>query len=168
MTEAEDIYDSQVTSIVHGFVQVWNKFEDTLSKELTQIQDKLQGMHPNRSEAQPNANSELFYRACTGIYTHGSVSMGNFSNFLGVPLSTATRIADWLHDNGYIERMPDPDDRRVVKIALTETGQGLYKSIDRYMRQRLQQILSSLTDEERTILLTLIGKVVDRLKEAAG
>jgi DNA-binding MarR family transcriptional regulator len=168
MVKTEDIYNSQITAVVHGFVQVWNKFEGTLSKELSQIQGKLQGMHPGRGEAQPNANSELFYRACTGIYPHGSISMGSFSSALGVPLSTATRIADWLFDRGYIQRMPDPDDRRVVKIALTETGQELYKAIDRYMRQRLLQILSSLTEEERTTLLTLIGKVVAKLKEAAG
>jgi len=163
----DELYSNQVTAVVHGFMQVWNRFEATLSKELSQIQESLQGMHPQR-EHQPNANYELFYRACSSIYPKGNITMGEFSNALSVPLSTATRIADWLVDHGYIQRLPDTDDRRVVRVALTDTGKELFKAIDGYIRQRMQQILSSLTAEERTILLTLIGKVVSGLKEAAG
>jgi len=162
----DELYNSQVTAVVHGFMQVWNRFEATLSKELSQIQESLQGMHPQR-EHQPNANYELFYRACSSIYPKGNITMGEFSNALSVPLSTATRIADWLVDHEYIQRLPDSDDRRVVRVSLTDTGKELFKAIDRYIRQRMQQILSSLTDEERTILLTLVSKVVSGLKEAA-
>ena len=162
----DELYDAQITVIVHGFMQVWNRFEATLSKELDQIKESLQGMHPQR-EHQPNANYELFYRACSSIYPKGNITMGEFSNALSVPLSTATRIADWLVDHGYIQRSQDNDDRRVVRIALTDTGKELFKAIDRYIRQRMQQILSSLTAEERTILLTLVSKVVSGLKEAA-
>ena len=164
--DTDELYSSQITAVVHGFMQVWNKFEGTLSKELAQIQESLQGMHPQR-EHQPNANYELFYRACSSIYPKGNITMGEFSNALSVPLSTATRIADWLVDNGYIQRLPDFDDRRVVRVSLTDAGKELFKAIDGYIRQRMQQILSSLTAEERTILLTLISKVVSGLKDAA-
>ena len=53
-------------------------------------------------------------------------------------------------------------------MALTDIGKELFQAIDRYIRQRMQQILSNLTLEERSILLTLISKVVSGLKEAAG
>jgi len=162
----EDIYDSQITAVVHGFMQVWNRFEATLSKELAEIQESLHGMHPQR-ENQQNANYELFYRACINLYPEGNMAMGEFSSALSVPLSTATRIADWLVDHGYIQRFPDNDDRRVVRIALTEMGKELFKVIDRYIRQRMQQVLSSLTAEERTILLTLVSKVVSGLEKVA-
>ena len=162
----EDIYDGQITAVVHGFMQVWNRFEATLSKEMAQIQESLQGMHPQREEHQ-HANYELFYRACSSIYPEGNVTMGEFSGALAVPLSTATRIADWLVDHGYINRLPDIDDRRVVRVALTDLGRELFKAIDRYIRQRLHQVLSSLTTEERTILLTLLSKLVFGLKQEA-
>ena len=162
----DELYSNQITAIVHGFMQVWNRFEATLSKELAQIQESLQGMHPQR-EYQQNANYELFYRSCSSIYPKGNITMGEFSSALSVPLSTATRIADWLVDHEYIQRLPDTDDRRVVRVALTDTGKELFKAIDRYIRQRMQQILSSLTTEERTTLLNLVSKVLSGLKEAA-
>ena len=93
--------------------------------------------------------------------------MGEFSNVLSVPLSTATRIADWLVDHKYIERLPDSGDRRVVRIALTDMGKELFKTIDQYVRQRIQQVLAGLTIEERTILLTLLRKLIVGLKEVA-
>jgi len=161
---ADELYSSQITAVVHGFMQVWNRFESTLSNELSQIQDSLLGMHPQR-ENQQNTNYELFYRACSSIYPEGNITMGEFSNALSVPLSTATRIADWLVDHGYIQRLADTDDRRVVRVALTNMGKELFQAIDRFIRQRMQQILSSLTAEERTSLLTLISKVVYGLKE---
>ncbi len=163
---AEDMYNNQVTTVVHGFMQVWNRFEATLSKELSQLPERLAGMHP-QIEHQPNANYELFYRACRDIYPEGSVTMGEFSNALSVPLSTATRIADWLVDHGYMQRLPDTEDRRVVRVSLTDEGKKLYAAIDGYIRQRMQQILSSLTAEERTMLLTIVGKVVSGLNEIA-
>ena len=162
----DELYSNQITAIVHGFMQVWNRFEATLSKELAQIQESLQGMHPQR-EYQQNANYELFYRSCSSIYPKGNITMGEFSSALSVPLSTATRIADWLVDHEYIQRLPDTDDRSVVRVALTDTGKELFKAIDRYIRQRMQQILSSLTTEERTTLLNLVSKVLSGLKEAA-
>lgn len=159
--------DYQITAVVHGFMQVWNKFEATLSKELAQIQERLEGMHPGR-ESHPDANYELFYRVSSNIYLEDSVTMGELSKIMTVPLSTATRIADWLVDNGYMERLPDPEDRRVVRVTLTSVGRELHQTIDSYVKQRIGQVLSCLTDEERTALLVLIGKVVASLKEIAS
>ena len=96
----------------------------------------------------------------------GNITMGEFSNALSVPLSTATRIADLLVDRGFIQRLTDSEDRRVVRISLTNTGKELYKAIDKYTRQRLQQILSTLTYEEKTILLTLVSKLLSGLRDA--
>ncbi|MFC1967708.1 MarR family winged helix-turn-helix transcriptional regulator [Chloroflexota bacterium] len=166
MTKADELYNDQITAVVHGFMEVWNKFEGTLSRELAQIQDSLQGMQNNEGR-HPSSNYELFYRACGSLYTRDSVPMGEFSNALSVPLSTATRIADWLVDNGYLQRLPDPDDRRVVRVALSATGRELYEAIDRYIRERVKQVFSNLTAEETAILLTLIAKVVAGLKQAA-
>jgi len=162
-----ELYDGQIARVVSGFMQVWNRFEATLSKELARVPDRLEGMHPQR-EAQPNANYELFYRVSSSIYLEDSVTMGELSKTLSVPLSTATRIADWLVGNGYLGRLPDPEDRRVVRVTLTPLGRELHHTIDRYVTQRIGQILSCLSSQERKTLLDLIGKVLFALKEEAG
>ncbi len=157
-------YDSQISAVVHGFIQVWNRFEVTLSHELAQVQSSIDGSQENHGP-HGNANYELFYRASSCLVPKGALTMGEFSNSLSVPLSTATRIADWLVDRGYVQRLPDIDDRRVVRVALTEKGRELHGTVDLYVRQRLEKILSCLSNEERGDLLELVGKVVTGLKE---
>jgi len=161
------LYDKQIAEIVHGFLQVWNRFEVTLSGELAQIQDRLEGMHPEKESHHPNYNYELFYRVSNSIYQKGSLRMGEFSSALSVSLSTATRIADWLVENGYMARIPDTEDRRIVRVYLTDIGRETHKTIDKYVRQRVKQILSSLSDEERTKLFELLNKLVATSKEVA-
>ncbi len=157
------IYDEQITAVVHGFMQVWNKFEAMLAKELAQIQNRLNGLQPGK-EPHTISNHELFYRVSNTLYQKGNLTMGELSSALSVPLSTATRIVDWLVDNGYAQRLSDLEDRRVVRVALTDIGQEMHQTIESYIRQRVQQILSCLTLEERAILLTLVGKVVSALR----
>jgi DNA-binding MarR family transcriptional regulator len=163
----QELYDEQITTVVHGFIQAWNKYEATLSRELSHIQERLRGMHPG-GECHANANMEIFYRVSSCIQQKESLTMGELSSTLSVPLSSATRIVDWLVEYGYLLRLPDPADRRVVRVALTDIGKELHQTIDRYIGQRVQQILSCLTEEERTILLTLVSKLVDSVKQAAN
>ena len=92
--------------------------------------------------------------------------MGEISQALGVPLSTATRMANWWVDSGYAERMDDPDDRRVVRLGLTDSGQQLLETIEDTMIRNVRAVLRCLTPEEQTILITLSGKVAASFRES--
>ena len=164
MVEDKSFYDEQITAVVEGFTHVWNKFEATLSKELAQIKypiDSKQGKIENHA----NANYGLLYRVSSIIHKKNNPTMGELSSALSVPLSTSTRIVDWLVENNYAQRLPDDVDRRVVRVALTDTGNKLYQATETYIRQRVQEILSCLTEDERAKLLVLTTKVVATLRD---
>jgi DNA-binding MarR family transcriptional regulator len=93
------------------------------------------------------------------------VTMGELGRALGVPLSTATRIVNWLVKSGYVERRPDPDDRRVVRVALTEAGQAMNGAAETFIRRRLEGWLRRLTPEECQALVVLMNKFVEALEE---
>jgi DNA-binding MarR family transcriptional regulator len=93
-----------------------------------------------------------------------SLSMGELSKALDVPLSTATRIADWWVKNGYAERLPDAQDRRVVRVALTRSGRNLLKAGNKLICQRVEQVLRHFTPEERETLVMLMRKLVASLE----
>jgi DNA-binding MarR family transcriptional regulator len=92
--------------------------------------------------------------------------MGQLSKELDVPLSTATRIVNGLVDNGLAERTDDPEDRRVVRVILTETGRSLHQIMNEFMRERIDQILGRFTAEEREqfiFLLLKVAKIMDEI-----
>ncbi len=107
-------------------------------------------------------NFNLFYNVGAILSREAEpVTMGELGHALDVPLSTATRIVDWMVDRGYVRRIHDPNDRRVVRLSLTDNGQELYRTIDRFIRDRIEMILHELTPAERDSLLVLVHRLVD-------
>ena len=93
--------------------------------------------------------------------------MGELSHALEVPLSTATHIVDWLVKNDYARRLDDPEDRRIVRVTLTEGGQDMYRAINEFITQRIEHFLSQFSPEDRENLLSLLNKVIDTLEKSA-
>ena len=69
----------------------------------------------------------------------------------------ATRLMDKLCGKDFIERIPCPDDRRVVHIAITDNGLKLLKEIAENMPKN--GWLSNLSEAEATQLSNLLDKV---------
>jgi len=156
--------ENQIRSLVQDFLQVEIKFNAMLPKKLAQLQNLL-GETCIADESQHSINCNLFYRISYNLFKEGNMTMVELSHAIAVPFSTATRIVDWFVNHGYAQMLSDPEDRRVVRVALTDGGRDLYQTMERYMIQSFQQMLSLLTADEQTVFLMLMGKVVKALRE---
>jgi DNA-binding MarR family transcriptional regulator len=154
----------QIIGVVHDFVQMWIKFEQLLHDELVRTQTEPLKKDSVNGE-RIYANYTLVYRVSSAMYPDKHLTMGELSRSLSVPLSTATRLANWLVDNEFVERSSDQSDRRVVRVSLTRKGKEIHEKIENYTGERLKQILSSLTADEQTMLFALIGRVASELKK---
>ena len=68
--------------------------------------------------------------------------------------------------DGYVKRMQDPDDRRVVRIiASIPDGEKLHRTIDKFTDEHVQSILSCLSIEEQQSMFELIRKVTSALEK---
>lgn len=162
------LYDSQINKVVDDFMQVWARFEAMLPRELAHLHaTHLEGIS-SASQSQTSTNDELFYRVSSRLYPRESLTMGELSAAMAVPMSTATRIVDWMVDNKYAARLAEPHDRRVVRVTLTDSGKTLHQNISTHVSERVRHILSCLSLEERNMLFRLVGKVVSALQETPG
>jgi len=57
------------------------------------------------------------------------VTMGELSRYLLVSNGNATAVVDRLEAEGLVARLPDPADRRTVRVALTETGRAAFERL---------------------------------------
>ncbi len=115
-----------------------------------------------------NAGS-LFYLVGDFLsHSSGPVSMGELSHELEVPLSTATRTMDWLVRNGYARRLPDANDRRIVRVELTAKGTATYQANSTFMLAKIEQALSQLTPSERDAFISLLNKVLNAFEQKEG
>ncbi len=92
-------------------------------------------------------------------------TMSELSTDLNVPFSTATRLIDWLVRASFVERVPDPHDRRVVRVRMTESGRQLYQIGMDYNKQQIAYVLKNFSSDEQAQLLRLMNKLVDALAE---
>ncbi len=78
----------------------------------------------------------------------GPLRMGNIAIYLGRALSATTTVMDRLVEKGLVDRVSDPNDRRVVICKLTESGEVAIKRFWQIGRERLD-LLADLLDEEQ-------------------
>jgi len=125
---------------------------------------QLDGIHPKFS-AHLVAGPPTIHRMASMLCGDPKPTMGELSKALSLPLSTVSRIVSMLEEQGFAQRLPDAEDGRVVRVALTDAGRQLHETMQRHAIHSAQSILDCLTVEEQTILLTLLGKVASNLKK---
>jgi len=107
----------------------------------------------------------MLFRVGSALNSSPGLTMGELSDALAVPLSTATRVVDTLVARGHSERFSDPEDRRVVRVRFTTQGAKLYKFIDRRIAQHVCELASNLTKEEMSTLVRLLTKTASAVKQ---
>ena len=71
-----------------------------------------------------------------------------------------TNRLDRLENAGYIERKPHPSDRRGTLVTLTDQGLEVIDGVVGAHVANEQQLLSSLTADEQTLLAALLRKIL--------
>ena len=86
-------------------------------------------------------------------------------NSLLVTSGAMTNRVERLAASGYIERIPDPNDGRGMLVALTPAGKRLIERVVRPHYDNEHQLLSALSQEERTQLADLLRRLLLDLED---
>ena len=110
----------------------------------------------------------VIYRVMKLLYPDNKPTMGELSRAVSLPLSTTTRMTDLLVEIGDCQRLYDTNDRRIVRVTLTDAGLRNMQTTERYFAERGQEVLSALTAEEQTIFLALFSKIATAFRQSKG
>ena len=91
----------------------------------------------------------------------GAMRMGELAAATLIAPSSCTRIVGSLVGAGLVARMADPDDRRVVRIALTAAGRGAQRRAAAVHLRGLSEAFAEPLDDAS---LAALGHVLDRLE----
>ncbi len=93
--------------------------------------------------------------------------MTDFAKGVGVPLSTATHLANRLVEKGVMVRERSEQDRRVVSIGLSDLGKKLDSQFFQMRLSRSQTLLHRLKAGEKQQLVALMQKALAEAEESA-
>ena len=87
--------------------------------------------------------------------------MADLAERLEVVPRAVTTLVDGLEAGGRVRRVPDPTNRRVIRIELTDAGQEALRELHGARRSAAEEILAPLTDEQREVLGGLLDTLID-------
>jgi MarR family transcriptional regulator, organic hydroperoxide resistance regulator len=93
--------------------------------------------------------------------------MNDFAKGVGVPLSTATHLANRLVEKGVMVRERSEQDRRVVSVCLSALGKKLNSQFFQQRLSRSQTLLARLERREQQQLVALMHKALIQAAEPA-
>ncbi|HSH10067.1 MAG TPA: MarR family transcriptional regulator [Oceanipulchritudo sp.] len=90
---------------------------------------------------------------------------GELADRCGVTAATMSRLVEGLIKEGHLERVPDPENRRVSPVRMTAAGRAHLEQLLPGYFLAVADIFSPLSSVERQDFLTLLNKLQNHLNE---
>ncbi|RRK02736.1 MarR family transcriptional regulator [Opitutaceae bacterium TAV3] len=104
----------------------------------------------------------LLANKCSGGEGPSARTPAELADMAGVTRATMTGLIDTLERDGMVTRQPDPADRRMMSVAITEKGiEHLTTILPEHFR-RMAALMSPLGETERRTLVRLLGKIMQQ------
>jgi len=95
-------------------------------------------------------------------------TMSELGRSISMDLSTLTRTVDKLVKKEFVARKRDPEDRRMVRVALTAKGRRIISRFEEARKKHIESILRQMTSQERRDLLNIFKTLHARIYGKTG
>jgi len=151
MNELDNMNDEEIAAfLVNKLDEIMRFLTRSFARELS------------RDELSPTQ-----YSALNLLSDNGKIPMGHLADSLNVTAPAITTMIDKLEQDMYVERFRDHDDRRIVKVGITEKGFGAITRLRETKLKLLSYLLAMLSDEEKKSWVHLHKKIGSLLEDRA-
>ncbi|MEU9862006.1 MarR family winged helix-turn-helix transcriptional regulator [Streptomyces sp. NPDC047971] len=91
----------------------------------------------------------------------GDMRMSRIAERMAVDMSVSSRHVSHVVDRGWVERLPDPADRRSRILHLTAEGREKLDELDRRLTAMLTRNLADWSDDDVELLTHLLARLRD-------
>ncbi len=102
-------------------------------------------------------------KALLGVRRWQGIRQVDLADFMDIQPISLARLLDQLAQQGWIERRPDPKDRRAFQLYLTPAAAPIVKMITAASAEFQQRALEGLTAEQQQALFAGLSKVHENL-----
>lgn len=141
--------------------------EKNTTEELTQLLALIflkVGAHKTKTGSRLGLTN-LQLEALEWIAEHDGSALGALAEARYYLRPTATRLADALEKEKLIKRRPDPEDRRSVKLFITEKGKEAIMKVRSEISSILEEILTFMEERDQKALLLGLKALIEADKK---
>ncbi|MCZ6890431.1 MAG: MarR family transcriptional regulator [Gammaproteobacteria bacterium] len=103
------------------------------------------------------------WRVVSGLHRHDGLTQTELAQAIAMARSPLGKIIDKLEAEGWIERKPDPDDRRVNRLYLTKAIEPILEPAWRVAKDLEVSVLADLSPRTQTALKSNLATIRDVL-----
>lgn len=93
---------------------------------------------------------------------------GGLARDIDITTGATTRVIDALEERKLLERDRSAEDRRVVRLRITEAGSAKIMEVAPYMVEAWNEMLADFEQEEVSQLVALLAKLLDTIERRLG
>lgn len=98
------------------------------------------------------------------VWRQPGIRVHQIAEILGVTMPTVSVAARKLEQGGWLERKPDPEDKRSLQLFLSAKANVLAKQVVSHRRKAIGDFMDALSIEEQDLLLSLLEKAITNLE----
>jgi DNA-binding MarR family transcriptional regulator len=102
-------------------------------------------------------------RALLGVFRWQGIRQVDLADFMEIQPISLARLLDQLAENGWVERRPDPKDRRAFQLYLTPAAAPIVKLIKEASQEFQNRAMAGLSGEQREALIAGLNKLRENL-----
>jgi len=117
------------------------------------------------AELKQHGLNETIWMALMVLYTRDNETIfpSDLSEALSFSRTNATRVVDDLVEQGWVERIPCPVDRRKTRLALTDAGREFINGILPERHRQMRTLWDEFSADEKDGMEQLLRKLLARL-----
>lgn len=97
--------------------------------------------------------------ALSFIKEAANMTMSAFAESMKISASSATAFVDRLHKEGWVDRVADTENRKIVHLKLTPAGETILAHNQQEKRRFLSEILDLIPADDRVHLARILGNL---------
>lgn len=97
--------------------------------------------------------------ALKAVSDAGGLTVNELAGELFLDKSTASRVANGLVDRGLLAKTRDPDDKRIVRLVSTDSGEQLHERIEDDLAEEYGRLLADLDPGVRSAVSEVVGRL---------
>ena len=142
-------------------LESWFLVDKMLPEQLGPIRNGLKRHYTRSGNKTGLPTNFIMFQCIAGIlYRDGILTMGELSRATSIPRSTATRMIQWMVDNGYVDRFRDGEDGRIVRVRLTDNGIELLLAAKVQLREFAAEFIERLPPVQQTAVILVLTDIV--------
>ena len=116
---------------------------------------------PHTDGLTPSEQELLVILAMNSDETDKALAVSGISRLLHITPAGVTHLLNPLEETGYLHRLPDPRDRRIVRIGLTAKGARQAAALLSDVQENLVKMVNLLGEEDSRTFIRLVSRVIE-------